>query len=178
MTVLATVRNTGSHTIHNILSPLGQMHFLTEDIQADDRFWFGHCESENLSLIELRMILEPPLILAMRDPIEVARSWIRRSKTLDHTFVSMWNNLFALKTSYGDSFWLPVDTPDRDAYLDAIEARIGVELNRDWTRKGVFTAQNYQWSSGMTVAEAREFLMTLPFGQFGYDFGLDRLDQE
>lgn len=170
MTVLATVRNTGSHTAHNILSPLGEMHFLTEFLHPRHGFWFGHTESENLGMILEKVEDDPPLILNMRHPIDVAQSWIRRSKTVDHTFRGMWQNLFSLKETVEDSFWLPVDTPDRDVYFDDIQDRLGTFLNRDWTRKGVFTGRVYEWSGGMTITQVIDWAHTMPFDEFGYEF--------
>ena len=175
MTVLATVRNTGSHTCHNILAPLGEMHYLTED-QRGPCFWFGHTEATNIPRITKKVEVDGPLILSMRNPRDVCESWIRRSKPLDKTFKQMWSALFNLKSSIVDSYWLPVDTEDRDEYLDEIEYRLDTQLNRDWTPKGVFTAQNYEWSGGMTMDEAVDWLRQFPFEQFGYD--LDSCEPE
>lgn len=169
MTVLMTVRNTGSHTAHNIFSDF-EMHYLTESPRSDKRFWFGHTENKNMPFCHAKMENgEGPLVLTMRNPRDVCNSWIRRSKNLDNTFKAMWSALWNLKDRYEDSYWLPVDTPDRDEHLEAIEDRIGYILNRDWTPKGVFTAQNYEWSGGMTVDEAMHWLSQFPFENFGYD---------
>ena len=142
---------------------------LTErDNLTDNRFWFGHTEPDNVPLIREKAESEGPLILAMRHPVDVAKSWIKRSKTLDDTFKSMWRTLFGLKAEILDSFWLPVDVDDRDEYLKAIEKRVGLSLVNDFTPRGVFAAQNYEYSSGMTVEEATEWLKNLPFEAFGY----------
>lgn len=169
MPVLITVRNTGTHTIQNILGSVYEMHYMTEDRRSEYVLWFGHCERKPLSLLEQRLETDPPLILAMRHPMENAKSKIKRAKPMDKDFKASWVGLFGLKEAHQDSFWLPVDTPDRDEYLDRIEERLGVELTRDWTPKGVFTAQNYAWQGGMTLDQAREFFRTLPFEQFGYE---------
>ncbi len=167
MPVLSTVRNTGSHTAHNIFRDW-EMHYLTEDKRSDKVLWFGHCEpGRNLPLIGEHMESDGPLILTMRNPVEVWKSWRKRNKPPDNTFRQMWSALFSLKETFPDSFWLPMDTEDRDVYLDMIEERLGEPVNRDWTRKGVYQ-MSYDCEGGMTLEEALEFFATLPFEQFNY----------
>lgn len=168
---LITQRHTGSHSALGILEQHYMRHYLTEDWRRDTDatgppLWFSHCEPEKMPLVKRRVEEAEVLILTMRDPMEVAKSWIKRAMPLNQWFMDIWKNLFALQAEY-DGLWLPVDTPDRDDYLKQISERIGISLQTDWARKGV-TGNNHEWRDGMTLDEVRQFYKTLPFGQFGY----------
>ena len=161
MPVLATVRNTGTHTAHHLLRHF-KLHFLTEDIQADRRLWFGHAETENLPRFAEKRAVDGPMILTMRHPLLVADSWRRRGRKVGEDFKAMWRNLFSLQGE--DTYWLPIDTPDRDRRLEALSTRLGVDLDDDWPVHGHYEGD--LGANGMDHAELVEFCQTLPFGQF------------
>ena len=120
-----------------------------------------------MHLIHKRMTECKTLISTMRNPMDVAVSWIHRGLPLDQWFRDLWTNLFALQAEY-NGMWLPVDTPDRDERLKAISERLGVDIQTDWEHKGV-TTHSKEWQSGMTLDEVKGFYATLPFEQFGYE---------
>jgi len=118
----------------------------------------------------------------MRHPMDTFRSWRRRhhDKFTADFFFGMWRTLFELKER-ADSFWMPVDTVDRDERLSAIEKRLARALLHDWTPENVYSRYDgppsrywTSWRGPKEAAvvrenEAREFFKTLPhFGQFGY----------
>ena len=107
-----------------------------------------------------------PYILTMRHPMAVARSWMRRGKPMDAVFCSMWENLFHL--SQYESYWLPVDSADREQRLALIAKRFDVPCETSWHPVGESTGEVI-WREGMTLDEAREFFLGLPFEQFGYE---------
>lgn len=165
MPVLATVRNTGSNFALSILEQHYTRHYMREDLHGDP-VWFSHTEAMWMPLIRERCSAYPPLILTMRDPMKVAKSWIKRGKAMDHGFRDMWTNLFRLAGDY-ESFWLPVDTKDRDERLRAIGDRLGKELVTDW-EPVCSTGNDYQYREGMTLDECRDFFRGFDFAQFGY----------
>lgn len=101
--------------------------------------------------------------------MEVAKSWIKRRKPMEHIFKAMWTNLFSLKEAYPDSFWLPVDSEDRETRLEAISQRLERDLVTDW-KPVCATGNNFEWREGMTLDEAKSFYERFDFSQFGYSF--------
>ena len=169
--LLVTVRHSGSHSALYILEQAYHRHAMTEDHRKDvgitqPPLWFCHSEPENMGVIAKRMAECSLLISTMRNPMDVAISWIHRGIPLNQWFRDLWTNLFSLQAAH-KGLWLPVDTPDRDMRLNAISERLGVELKTDWAHKGV-TTHSQAWKSGMTLDEVAEFYKTLPFEQFGY----------
>lgn len=167
MTVLATVRNTGTQFTAALLEQhLVRHNGLYEPPEGGD-LWISHTETDKMHRIREKCEQDGPLILTMRHPVNVAQSWIKRGKQISGWFCEMWENLFSLKAEFEDSFWLPIDTEDRDHRLALIGERLGISLDTDWTPKGV-TGNNWPYIEGMTVTEAAAYLRTLPFEQFGY----------
>ncbi len=166
--ILATVRNTGSNSALSIFEPHYTRHNGLYEPPTGNDLWFSHTETSNLPQIQFKASVDGPLVLTMRNPLEVARSWIKRRKTLDREFTEMWRNLFAL-SKHPDAFWLPVDTEDRDEYLAKISERSGKVFRTGWERKGV-TGNDWPWESGPRPDEMIPFFETLPFEQFGYGY--------
>ena len=66
------------------------------------------------------------VITPVRHPSLVAGGWIRREKPL-HT---LWPCIEAMTRNHG--MLLPVDSPKREAYLEAISERLGKPLTTEW----------------------------------------------
>lgn len=169
--ILVSVRNTGTHFWAAVLEEHFERHYLTEDLRSDP-LWLSHTETDKMGAIRAKAA-DYPLFLPMRHPMDVARSWMRRGKGMDHWFRAMWRNLFELKAGFEDSYWLPIDTTDREGYLDAARERLRAPLATDWVPRGV-TGNDYPYRGGMTLLEAQEFFLTLPFGQFYGDISRDQ----
>lgn len=160
MIALTGVWHTGTHTAKRIL--------------GDAVSVYAHCDRSH----ELEGW---PLVLTMRHPIAVYRSWRRRHGPVGDLFLSMWRTLFELKEGVADSFWLPVDTADRDARLSMIERRLGVDLIHDWSPQNVFFEspcppilnwrawRNPKAFEGLAEAEACKAFRSMPFDEFGYE---------
>lgn len=101
--------------------------------------------------------------------MRVAESWIKRGKPLDNVFIRMWADLFALHDEYSDSFWLPVDTDDKQERLDLISERLGVEFKTRWEVFGHHDKYQGEYSEGMTLDEVRQLFKPDWFDQFGYE---------
>ena len=174
--LLTTVRHSGTHTALEIFKPHYKRCHITEDGLRDyepytgEPFWFAHCENEQVPNIKKRLYTGIPLVLTMRNPMDVARSWIKRGTILDEWFRNMWLNLFALQKAY-NGYWLPVDTQDRDMRLTTLSGRLGVDLSTDWTPQNV-TQDNIGVSGGMSMDECGEFYKTLPFDEFYEDINV------
>ena len=158
--LLTTVRHTGTNTALDIFR-----NYERKDIRQVDTggFWFCHCERGNMEVLRQRLA-DRILISTMRNPMDVARSWIKRGTVLDEWFRNMWVNLFALHDEF-NGLWLPVDTPDRDMRLQVISERLGIPLHTDWTPLNV-SDKTRSVTGGMSLDECREFYRTLPFDEF------------
>lgn len=170
MPVLATVRNSGSHFALSILEQHYERNYMNE-VPHGDPVWFGHVENERMHDIRARIEEYPPLIMTMRNPMAVSSSWLKRGKELDQWYKDMWTNLMKLKEEVEDSYWLPVDTHDREERLAIIGERLGKEFTTDWMPRGVFYgAREIKASRGMNLPEARAYFLQHKdfFDQFGY----------
>lgn len=172
--VLATQRHSGTHSCLGILLEHFARHSLTENKRTDTdakgapALWFSHSEPEKIALLRQRCRESEVVICAMRDPMDVYYSWLRRGKTVGKWFCQLWENLFAIHDE-NESYWMPVDTPDRDEYLARISERIGVNIETDWKRRGAFKSPAVaRVGQNMTETQVRAFYRSLPFEQFGY----------
>ena len=170
--LLCTVRHSGTTSALSILEQQFLRHAMAEKHRRDvgvtlPPLWFCHSEPAKMAIIQKRMAESSLLISTMRNPMDVAVSWIHRGMPLNQWFRDLWTNVFKLQAEH-NGLWLPVDTPDRELRLKAISERLEVDLKTDWAHKGV-TTHSQQWKSGMTLDEVRDFYKTLPFEQFGYE---------
>ena len=71
-----------------------------------------------------------PAIVPLRDPISLAVSWERRNKDLGDMCV-MWYIPVEVVDRYNPHY-LPIDSVNRNEYLDRINRSLGLKLNTDW----------------------------------------------
>lgn len=72
---------------------------------------------------------DPPVVIPLRRLHALFLSWERRGKwwrDLDHELAMMVNMIDR------DPYWLPIDATDREEWLDAINAGLGLTLDTDW----------------------------------------------
>lgn len=77
------------------------------------------------------------LVVTLRDPKATWRSWTKRNRHPDPErrlmeFVASWKRLNAFCESNEDVFLVPIDTPDRQTYLDALCERLGIPRETEW----------------------------------------------
>ena len=169
--ILASVRSTGTRFFTEVLRNAGIPCYKKEEITAyggvlSDGLHTSHCEPTHMYHLETKAS-RYPLFLPMRHPRKVAESWIKRGWAINSLFFAEWYNLFWLHEKY-DGHWLPIDTPDRDKYLQEAGEIAGVGLKTDW--KAFKTTQTDFKPLGMTVEQAMKVLSVMPF-----DFYQDKL---
>ncbi len=116
------------------------------------------------------MLENGPLVLLMRNPRDVIRSWRKRDQEIDHHFRQMYDNLFALAGG-DDVCWLPVDVPDRADYALALGQRLGVVFDDEFPHKGIYSGKELgKPARGMSDDLALEWLsqFNTTFERFGY----------
>jgi hypothetical protein len=92
---------------------------------------------------------------------------MKRGREMDHAFKETWKNLMSLEGK--DTYWLPVDTQDREERLAVISRRLGHEFKTNWTPVGVHYG-SAEYKGGMNLSDARKFFLKHKtfFDQFGY----------
>lgn len=83
----------------------------------------------------------------LRAPMEIARSWARKAKPMG----LLAERLEMLATMFEDEepLWIPIDTPDRDEYVQRASEATGLDLDpRGWPKVGQDRTNNGIVSSG------------------------------
>lgn len=89
-------------------------------------------KSETARHFGLRDIPEGIVLVPVRDPRAVARSWVSRGEDV----LRMFDCMNAMMSFARPVHYLPIDRPDRDTWLQAFARAIGVVLSTDWRMVG------------------------------------------
>jgi len=130
-----------------------------------DSYFFEHIEPEHLPALR-GMAAKYPCIIPMRHPAAVALSWTARRMNI----APLCSQYRALVTALDPlkPFYLPVDVPNRQKYLDLINDGAGLNLATDWPvwkpsgEKGKFAGRDHELMADLQN-ELSDF-----FGRFGY----------
>jgi hypothetical protein len=139
MVIVPTIRNTGSHFV---LRLLGKQHPWRPDILTwrgadranEDSVVFDHVFPHQKGLF-LPLIRDNLTIVPLRHPFLTAKSWKDRNHDKSD-LVGMWETM-VFDIDPLKPFYLPLDVPDRQDYLDALNEATGLNLVTDWTPRGV-----------------------------------------
>lgn len=137
--IVATVHHTGTHFIEeDILS----------DFDARSLNYCGKIAGPSGKNIKIRIHLEPAntenltewcsqceVVVPMRHPISVAESWKARPKKMtqmtQEDLIIQWNILKSVVDPH-HPIYLPLDVPDRDNWLQALNAKTGLNIHTHW----------------------------------------------
>ena len=149
--------------------------FLLEDLLADlvrvdeptddGGFFFRHIGFEHAALIR-SYAKQYPCIVPMRHPMKVALSYKKRRESLQ----DMLDGFRRLVTAIDplNPYYLPLDVPDRQDWLDRINNDLNLDLQTNWQARNVCSGSGrlcdteLAWVEGL-MDELSEF-----FGRFGY----------
>lgn len=70
------------------------------------------------------------VIVPMRHPEKVIRSWIARNKRLEALAIQY--DILKTRVDPYDPLYLPIDSPDRERWLDRLRAKTGKPHRTDW----------------------------------------------
>lgn len=139
MIIVPTIRNTGSHFVMHLLGAAipwrpNVLTWREVDKANDDSIIFDHVLPHQKHLF-LPLIAEHTTIVPLRHPYLTAKSWDDRG--MDKAdLIAMWevmvNDINPL-----DPFYLPLDVDNRQDYLDELNDHTGLNLETDWTPRGV-----------------------------------------
>ena len=71
-----------------------------------------------------------PLVVPIRHPVAVAKSWLARRKPLEQ-MLEQFELLQSLVDPY-QPLYLPLDSPHRDRYFTNLRLKVDLKLNTDW----------------------------------------------
>lgn len=87
-----------------------------------------HCEGRFVETLE--RFLPFPIVVPMRHPEAVFRSWKSRAKSVNA--LMMQYEMLKAFIAPAEPFYLPIDTPDRDEYLDKLSKLTGKHIHSRW----------------------------------------------
>jgi len=93
-----------------------------------------HIEPTHIKVLQHWLNEAEHIVVPLRHPSLVARSWKLRNYDMD-ALDEQWRMLASVVAPY-DPIYMPVDHPDRSLYLDALNERMGLELQTDWQPVG------------------------------------------
>lgn len=121
--------------IYGLTIPRTGTHFLTtllEDYEAK----VVHIWPKEVDTWSQLLHAGDPIIVPLRHPLEVAKSWKRREigpgDTLKVLDLPQWWRLLIGVVDPAHPYYLPLDVPDRDNYLARICLLADVDLETDW----------------------------------------------
>jgi len=124
---IPTIQHTGTKLLYKMFPQEFAHCSLREDSDQDNVLYVGHLTGNSIGLIKK---LDQPMIIPLRHPYLVAKSWELRGKPLTElteNFKLLVNELDPLSPLY-----LPIDVENRQDYLDKINKELGLELRTEW----------------------------------------------
>ena len=136
MIIVPTVRHSGSHFVVDLLGhdiaktiPWKQVH----TAKPNDLI-FDHISPYKVDVM-IPLINNHLTIIPLRHPYVIAKSWDDRKKDkadLIQSIETLVNDIDPL-----EPYYLPLDVPDRQDYLDELNVATGLSLTTRWTPRGV-----------------------------------------
>ncbi len=165
MLIATSVPHTGSQFLFEyVLGDLGRV----EEPSDGGGFFFRHISFQHAALIR-SYAKKYPCIVPMRHPMKVALSYKKRRESLQPMFEGFRMLVTAIDPL--KPYYLPIDVPDRQNWLDRINTDLGLELRTDWAvigehdplgPPGRLCSTEIAWVEGL-MEELSGF-----FGRFGY----------
>ena len=129
MIVVASVHHTGTNFVwQHLLKGMKQVG-MGSDGAPKNSFARIHCDLSQHIFLE-RWLKKCPCIVPLRHPLTVAASWKARGKNLSN-LAGQWQ---ILKTEVDPylPMYLPIDSPEREQWLEPIRGFIDPKLQTDW----------------------------------------------
>lgn len=168
--LLPTIQHTGSHFLYEHLLANDFERMSVHDEPRDGGMVFTHISKWKWLKHWQHLMPHYPAIIPFREPWKVCYSWLRRREKL----TNLHEDLSYLVDHFDgfNPYYLPIDRPDRQAYLDRINDGLGLNLQTDWPVFG---------SRGEMPEGAKEHTLNNPevnrvltdYGEFFRRFGYD-----
>lgn len=168
MVVIPTVQHTGTIWLAKHLFGGNGFEVCTfrGEARTDKVVHYGHCWPGELKYMR-PLLKRYPAVVPLRHPHLVFEAWRRRHRT-HFEMLLQWSILINEVDKY-KPLYLPIDRPDRDKYLRAINRRLGVELNPDWSPQHSFTGTHSVDPLSVDVYDDCRAFFDQPFFRRFYD---------
>lgn len=130
---IASVHHTGTQFTQKLFEDLGYIPTdKTPQEAGNSANYFHRCHISDSIMTELTdwLHMGVPIVVPLRHPIEVARSWLARKKP-----ISQMVRQFEILEQQVDGFkplYLPIDHYDRNTYLHYLRLEIDPNIDTDW----------------------------------------------
>lgn len=128
-----TVQHSGTRFLWNLLSGFKKINATSEwnfpDLLIHEHF----SQNDYPRLVGLLDTYEPPIIIPLRRLHSIVLSWERRQKGFDRLDIEL-ERMTGLVDR--QPYFLPVDAPDRDDWLQEINEGLNLNLSTDWSIVG------------------------------------------
>jgi len=126
--VAPTCMHTGSHFVFEYLfGHLPKLNMQFPNYGATDGLYFNHLIDRNIAMFK-PLMEKYPVVVPLRHPLVVAASHTAKLRSLDHR---QWINLAETVDSF-NPYYLPVDRPDRNDYMIALNKGLGTDFPLEW----------------------------------------------
>lgn len=135
MIIIPTIPHTGTRFTENLFIQQGYSSAAMNEEISDSRtkvIRVGHISIGQRPHI-LKHIFSNIAVIPLRHPYLTAESWRRREKPLEEMCYAY--RLLVNELDSFDPLYLPIDTPDREYYLNEISDFLGVNLATEWEVK-------------------------------------------
>jgi hypothetical protein len=134
MIVVASVHHTGTNFVwQHLLKGMTQVGMNYDPSgrkrPPENGFVRIHCDTDQHGYLQW-WLKQFPCIVPLRHPMAVAASWKAREKSLDNLAIQ-WKILKEKVDPYLPMY-LPIDSPDREQWLEQIRGFLNPELQTDW----------------------------------------------
>lgn len=129
----ASVHHTGTNFVMKLFEDLGyQTTDKTPKEAGNSVNYFHRCHIADSCATELGewLNLGVPIIVPLRHPMEVARSWLSRKKPIED-LIRQYQMLVEVVDPHGP-LYLPIDHPDRETYFWHLRLECDPTLDTDW----------------------------------------------
>lgn len=132
---VASVHHTGTQFVQKLFEDLDyQITDKTPKEAGNSVNYLHRCHITDSVMTELMQWLQTdtPLIVPLRHPMEVARSWLARKKPISE-MVRQFELLFEVVDPF-NPLYLPIDHADREMYLSLIAEACDHDINTNWQK--------------------------------------------
>lgn len=120
-----------------------------------------HCLREHMQGIR-RNMLRGVMVVPLRDPVEIYRSWRRRGRSVSYLREQL--EILSNGVHGYDPIYVPLDHGDRDMQLLKVEEAFGIKLQTDWAPVGHREVEVEL--EPHFLAEAKEWRQVPPFRRY------------
>ena len=129
----ASVHHTGTNFVSKLFTDLGyEFTDKTPKEAGNSVNYFHRCHIGDSTATELGewLNVDVPLIVPLRHPIEVAKSWLARDKPIERMVRQF--QILNERVDCHNPLYLPIDHPYREQYFNYLRLATDLELSTEW----------------------------------------------